>query len=322
MNLVEKLETLSKLERAVSGSNIIQVNHENLDLFAKTEFQLFGGSTKMRPAYRILLEALKSGEINESTQIIESSSGNFAIAMSMLCKILNLHFTAVVDKNTNPGTIQFLNNFASEVVIIDERDTTGGYLLNRLRYIDNFIKINPNSYWTNQYANINSFQSHYETTASEIINQLPTVEYVFIAAGTCGSLSGISTRLKEFNSNIKIIAVDVVGSVIFGEQSKSRFIPGMGASIIPPLLKKATIDEILMVDEIDAIKGCWNLFNDGYIFAGGSSGTIYSAINKYFEHKHHDKKPIVLFICPDGGRYYNDTVYNKDWVETIFKTKI
>lgn len=322
MNLIDKLETLSKLEKAVSGTSIVPVNDSKLALFAKLEFQLFGGSTKMRPAYRILLEAIKLGKINHETKIIESSSGNFAIAMSMLCKILDLYFIAVVDKNTNPGTIQFLKNFASEVIIIDKRDDKGGYLLNRLKFIDDFIKHNENSYWTNQYENINSFQSHYDGTATEIIEQIPNVEYIFVAAGTCGSLSGISQKIKLYNPNIKIIAVDVVGSIIFQDISKSRFIPGMGASIKPPLLNKAIIDDIVMVDEIDAIIGCQQLFKTGYIFAGGSSGTVYSAIQKYFADKTFTKPPQVLFICPDGGRYYNDTVYNSDWVESTFKTKI
>lgn len=316
---LDALLKLKSIEKSVYGSSIVPVFDERLDLRAKLEFQLLGGSTKVRPAYRILKDYIVSGKIKENTSIVESSSGNFAIAMAMLCRIAGVNFIPVVDLNTNVNTIKFLEFFCKEVVVIDKIDENGGYLLNRLRYIEEAVQFNSNLLWPKQYSNLNNYFAHYETTGQEIIEAFPDVEYVFIAAGTCGSLSGISSALKEYDSSIQIIAVDIEGSVIFGGEPKRRYIPGMGASVTPGLLKYAQYDEVVYVDEADVPQGCYDLFDKGFIFAGGSSGTVYHAIQEYFKNKILTTKPKVLFVCPDGGRYYIDTIYNNNWVKETFQ---
>ena len=127
--------------------------------------------------------------------------------------------------------------------------------------------------------------------------------------------SGVSNRVKEKWPNIKIIAVDAEGSVIFGGPPKKRHIPGLGSSIQPPLIHHAIIDELIMVSERDTIAGCEALLKQHGIFAGGSSGTVYSAISSYAAKiADNENPPSALFLCPDRGAAYLDTIYNPEWV--------
>jgi cysteine synthase A len=319
LELIEKLDKLLNIEKSIKNSSIVSLQHTKLNLYAKLEFQLFGASTKIRPAFLIMKSAIERGLIDLDTTIIESSSGNFAIAMAMLCRVLNLKFIAVIDKNANRNANSFLKFYAHDVVVINEPDERGGYLLNRLEYVKNYIDSHDNVYCPNQYKNMDSMYSHYYGTGGEIVRDIKDLDYIFIAAGTCGSLAGISRRVKKHYKNIKVIAVDVVGSIIFGGNSKKRYIPGMGSSLTPDLLKYAKYDEIIYVNEENIPEGCYGLFDKHYIFGGGSSGTVYYAIEKYFEDKQFDKNPNVLFLCPDGGRYYLETIYNKAWVKNTFE---
>ena len=321
IDLIEKLDKLLSIEKSIRNSSTILLEYDKISLYSKLEFQLFGASTKIRPAFYILRSAIEQGLINSDTTIIESSSGNFAIALAMLCKILDLKFIGVIDKNSNRNVNSFLEFYAHKVVVIDNPDARGGYLLNRLEYIKDYLDSHDNIYWPNQYTNMDSMYAHYYETAGEIIRDVEHLDYIFIPAGTCGSLSGISRRVKKHYKNIKVIAVDVIGSIIFGGNSKKRHIPGMGSSMTPELLQYAKYDDVIYVDEENVPQGCYSLFDNHYIFGGGSSGTVYYAIEKYFENKIFDKKPNVLFTCPDGGRYYLETIYNKEWIKKTFKDK-
>ncbi|MFH0854110.1 MAG: pyridoxal-phosphate dependent enzyme, partial [bacterium] len=118
---------------------------------------------------------------------------------------------------------------------------------------------------------------------------------------------------KERFPNVKIIAVDIEGSVIFGGLPKKRHIYGMGSSIVPKILKRAKIDEVVIMDEISSVKMCHELLEHHSIFAGGSSGTVFAAVKKYFAEKKYGKKPKVVMIFPDRGDRYMNTIYNQEW---------
>jgi len=106
------------------------------------------------------------------------------------------------------------------------------------------------------------------------------------------------------------VAVDAVGSVIFGQRPRHRYIPGIGSSIVPDLLRYALIDDTVHVREIDTIDGCHALLQDHQILAGGSSGSSYAAIRTY---PFPEPSPTVLFLCADRGTAYLDTIYDTAW---------
>ncbi|MCY9508504.1 2,3-diaminopropionate biosynthesis protein SbnA [Paenibacillus larvae] len=313
------LTKLKTLVNRIGNTPLIQLEHEKINLFAKLELHNFMSSVKIRPAYYILKTAIESGEINQNTTVIESSSGNFGVALATLCKYLHIKFIAVIDPNINSNYEQMLRSIAYDVVKVTTPDPTGGYLLTRVKTVQELCQQIPYSFWTNQYENPNNPLSHYLGLGAELVGHFGHLDYAFIGVSSGGTISGISQCLKESFPHVKIIAVDSEGSVIFGDKPKKRYIPGLGSSMVPPNVKRALIDEIIHVSEINTVEGCKQLFEEHAIFAGGSSGTSYYAINQYFEKMKPGEKPNVVFICPDSGVPYINTIYNQDWKMWLYE---
>ncbi|SDW04256.1 cysteine synthase A [Marininema mesophilum] len=311
------INKLQQVRAFIGNTPLVQLDYDRLEIFAKLEYHNLMNSIKVRPAYHILKAAIKKGEITPSTTVVESSSGNFGIALAALCRQLQIKFVPVIDPNINNAYEDILRALSYRVEKVTERDRTGGYLLNRLQKVRELLQGIPDSYWPNQYENPLNYESHYFGVGSEIAHHFEVLDYAFIGVSTGGTIAGISHRLKEKFPKIKIVAVDLVGSVIFGGPPKKRHIPGIGASMVPKQIERALIDDVVMVKEIDAIDGCHRLFEEHGVFAGGSSGSCYHAIHHYFSEMDLVERPKVVFLCPDGGTAYVNTVYNADWVAQL-----
>src|SRR5437667_11630443 len=109
------------------------------------------------------------------------------------------------------------------------------------------------------------------------------------------------------------IAVDTEGSAIFGGAPRKRHIPGVGSSIVPPLLSHARIDDVVLVPERETVQACRELLTTHGLFVGGSSGSAYAAIKRYKAKMTGPKRPTVLFVCADRGTPYLDTVFDTGW---------
>jgi len=290
---------------------------KGMDLFAKLEYVNPVGSIKDRSAYWILQRAADRGEIGEETTVIESSSGNFAAALATFTHLVSLRFIPVIDPNISSAYESFLRRICPEVVKVEERDDTGGFLKTRLQKVQELCASIPNAYWTNQYGNPDAMDAHYELTATEICVDFDSLDYVFIGVSTAGTIAGVSRRLKEHYPDVRIIAVDTEGSVIFGGPPRKRYIPGVGSSIVPPLLSHALIDDVVLISERDAVEACRELLTIHGLFVGGSSGTAYAAIKRYAPKMPASKHPTVLFLCPDRGGPYLDTVFDPVWAARL-----
>jgi 2,3-diaminopropionate biosynthesis protein SbnA len=309
---------MAALARAMRPTPIVALEQDGVRLLAKLEFQNPVGSLKDRPALWILKSAIERGDINADTTIIESSSGNFAVAVAAYCQMLGLKFIPVIDPNISKLNEATLRASCATVIQVDKPDEVGGYLKTRLDVVHRLKSEIPNSFWTNQYGNPDGMHAHYHLTGGEICNQIAELDYMFVGVSSAGTISGISRRLKEKFPKVKIIAVDAVGSIIFGGPSKKRYIPGIGASIQPQLLSHARIDDVVHVPEIDTVKGCRELLSRQGLFVGGSSGTVYAAISNYLPRmKRKGTPPSVLFLCADRGFPYAATVYNPAWVARL-----
>ncbi|HEU4963631.1 MAG TPA: 2,3-diaminopropionate biosynthesis protein SbnA [Bacilli bacterium] len=311
------LEKLHSLEHLIGNTQVVPLEHDQVNLFTKLEYQNLTGSVKVRPAYYILESAIKRGEIDEHSTVIESSSGNFAVALGTLCKRLGLTFIPVIDPNINSIYENVLLSLTDQVEKVYDRDETNGFLLTRLQRVQDLLKTTPGSFWTNQYGNPDAVNGHYYGLGEEIGRDFEELDYVFLGVSSCGTIAGVSKRLKEKFPNIKVVAVDSQGSVIFGDTPRKRFIPGIGSSLVPTNLQEAQIDDVLHVPEVEAIDGCYEMLNKHSLFVGGSSGSVYAAIRRYFQNKTFAKKPNVLFICADNGTPYVNTVYNREWVNKL-----
>jgi cysteine synthase A len=201
----------------------IPLKLENLDsikVYAKLEGQNPTGSIKDRAASYILNKLISMREVNEKTIIIESSSGNFGIALASYCRKFGMIFYCVIDKNISPENETILCKLATKVYKISEADENGGYLLNRIRKVKQILQENKNSYWVNQYENPYNAEAYYSTLGKEICDFVKDIDYVFIGVSSGGTITGVSQKIKEVYPLAKIIAVDIDGSIIFGGKPK------------------------------------------------------------------------------------------------------
>jgi len=290
-----------------------------MDLFAKLEYVNPVGSIKDRSAYWILKRAAERGEIGDDTTVVESSSGNFAAALAAFTRLVGLRFIPVIDPNISGTYESFLRRLCPTVVKVEQRDDTGGFLKTRLQMVEQLSAALPNAYWTNQYGNPDAVEAHYLLTAGEVCADFAALDYVFIGVSTAGTIAGMSRRLKERYPKVKIIAVDVEGSAIFGGAPRKRHIPGVGSSIVPPLLSQATVDDVVLVSERESAVACRELLATHGLFVGGSSGTAFAAVQRYAPRmaRGGGKRPTVLFVCADRGTPYLDTVFDSTWTAQL-----
>lgn len=289
---------------------------KNVTVLAKMEFMNPGGSIKDRPAKHMVEMGIQAGAIRNDSHIIESSSGNLAIALAMICKLKGLGFTAVVDPKISPANLKMLRLYGANVVSVTEKDENGGYLSTRINTVKRLLQSIPNAVWVNQYANPDNWRSHYYGEAAEILRQVDhKIDYLVIGASTSGTLMGVSRRLKETFQDMQVIAVDIVGSVLFGGKPAPREIPGIGASRVPELLSPGEVDRVIYVDDYESALGCRSLVAEEGIFAGGSSGSSISAIQKLLPEIPEGKS--ILTLLPDRGDRYLDLVYDEDWFEAV-----
>lgn len=308
--------------------------HRGVDLFAKLEYYNPTGSIKDRPAAYIIRHLQLRGTLARNSTVIESSSGNFGIALAAICRALDMKFICVVDPALLPHNAFLLEQYGAEIVRVTERDDTGGYLKSRIKTVHSILERDPKTIWINQYANHMNAQAHYFGTGMEIYKTFSDfgLDVVFVPVGSGGTIAGVSTLLKEQFPSITVVAVDTVGSVIFGGEPKRRYIPGMGSSIRPELIGSAKVDLVLRVEERDAIQGCMELVNRYGLFVGGSSGAVYFAAKQFFDSEKYRETHLAersangtsretrkaLLIFPDKGERYNSTIYNPEWVSTVF----
>lgn len=291
----------------------------NIKVMAKLEFMNPGGSMKDRPARYFIEQGMKEGVIKPNTHLIESTSGNLGIALAMLARYYNLSFTSVVDPKISPTNLKMIKSLGANVVMVDEPDDQGGYLKTRIRKVQELLEMVPNSVWINQYANENNWKAHYHGTGEEMVQQLITsgekADILVAPVSTTGCIMGTSRRLRAQFPDIKVIAVDAVGSIIFGAPPASREIPGIGSSRVPELLNPTEVDEVIYVNDAESAMGCRELLEKEGIFAGGSSGSVIAAIKKLVPTLEGNCNIVTVF--PDRGDRYIDMVYDDQWLAKL-----
>ncbi|WP_282180304.1 2,3-diaminopropionate biosynthesis protein SbnA [Maribacter stanieri] len=282
------------------------------NLYGKLEAANPAGSIKDRTSLFILQEALASGRIKKGDTVIESSSGNMALGLAQTCLYYGLKLIVVVDPKLNSHTEKILKTYGVQIEHVTEPKKEGGYLAARLERVQYLLDTIPNSFWSNQYGNPDNPKTHHKTM-TEIMDSLQgKLDYLFVATSTCGTLMGCADFICENKLDTKIIAVDAVGSVLFGGPPLKRLIPGHGAGVPSQFLNTSRIYDHVYVDDVDCARGCWSLLEKEAILCGGSSGGILSAVKKYSKNIEEGSN-CAMFLCDRGERYL-DTIYNPQWL--------
>jgi cysteine synthase A len=285
-------------------------------LFLKCEGFNFAGSIKLKTATEMVEAADRDGVLTPGSILIESSSGNLGVALSMIAASKGYRFLCVTDPRCNLSTRLLMEALGSQVHIITEPDANGGFLGARIDYVRALCASDDRYVWLNQYANPDNWKAHYRTTAPAIARQFPDLEVLFVGAGTTGTLMGCARYFREGRHPVRIVAVDTVGSVAFGGAPGRRMIPGLGTSVCPPLLDSSLVDEVVRVEETDTVRACHRLARHGFLF-GGSTGTVVSGAMDWLA-QHDARELTAVAIAPDLGERYLDTIYQANWVRDLY----
>ncbi|MDL4774585.1 MULTISPECIES: 2,3-diaminopropionate biosynthesis protein SbnA [Thermomonosporaceae] len=288
-----------------------------LPLHLKCEGFNFAGSVKLKAAAAMIEAAEREGALTPGSIIVESSSGNLGIALSLIAASKGLRFVCVTDPRCNPASMRVMRALGAEVRVISRQDANGGYLESRIGYVRSLCESGDRYVWLNQYANRNNWVAHHRGTAPAIDRQFPGLEVLFVGAGTTGTLMGCARYFRERARPVTIVAVDAVGSVTFGGMPERRMVPGLGTSSRPELVDEAYIDDVVHVPETDTIRTVHALAARGFLF-GGSTGTVVSGAARWLAEKYPGERPVAVAIAPDLGERYLDSIYEESWLVENF----
>ncbi|MFD7446312.1 2,3-diaminopropionate biosynthesis protein SbnA [Streptomyces sp. NPDC059909] len=285
-------------------------------LFLKCEGFNFAGSIKLKAATEMVETAEREGILTPESILVESSSGNLGVALSMIAASKGYQFLCVTDSRCNLSTRLMMEALGSQVHIIAGQEANGGFLGARIDYVRALCASDDRYVWLSQYTNPNNWRAHYRSTAPEIARDFPGLDVLFVGAGTTGTLMGCARYFREWHRPVRIVALDSVGSVIFGGAAGRRMIPGLGMSMRPPLLDEAYVDEVILVEESDTIRACHRLARHGFLF-GGSTGTVVSGAMDWLD-RNQARGLTAVAIAPDLGERYLDTVYHTNWLQALY----
>lgn len=244
---------------------------ENKQIFVKLEYYNLTGSIKDRVAFYMIKNAKTKGILKEKQPLIEATSGNTGISLSALGAYYKHPVYIFMPDWASKERIQLMKCYGANISLISKEE--GGFL----RCIEEAKKLakNLNGLFTNQFANIDNFLAHYETTGEEILNQISEPLNGFVSGvGTGGTLMGIGKRLKEKYPNLMITAIepDKMPLISKGKILSQHKIEGIGDDFIPDLIEKNKIDKIILINDYDAINMSRKLSRELGIGVGISSG--------------------------------------------------
>ena len=265
-----------------------------VSIYAKAEWFNPGGSIKDRPARRMITEAIRSGELTKDKVIMDSSSGNTAIAYAMLGAALGYEVEIVTPENVNTERKKAIEAYGAKITFSNPLEGSDG----AIRTAHRLKADNPEKYFMpDQYNNINNLLAHYETTAPEIWEQTKgSVTHFLAGLGTSGTFMGTGKRLKEYNPDIKTIAIQPEESLHGLEGMKH-----MPTSIVPGIYDEEAADEVVFVSTEKAYEMMERLMDTEGIFVGHSGG---AAVCVTLEYAKKLKEGVLVTILPDSGRRY------------------
>jgi cysteine synthase A len=285
-------------------------------LYLKCEGLNMAGSVKLKAATEMVAAAERAGVLGPGSILVESSSGNLGVALSMLAANRGYGFVCVTDSRCNLSARLTMEAMGAQVHVVTEPALEGGLLGARIDYVKSLCTSDRRYVWLNQYLNPANQRAHYRQTAPAIAREFPDLDVLFVGAGTTGTLMGCARYFRQWHRRVWVVAVDSVGSVTFGGPAARRMIPGLGTGVRPAMLDESYVDEVVLVEEPDTIRTCRQMARRGFLF-GGSTGTVVSGAMRWLT-EHDGLELTCVALSPDFGERYLDTVYQTNWVADLY----
>lgn len=292
-----------KKGNVIGNTPMIKINYEYKGkrryVYTKLEYYNLTGSIKDRAVYYIIENAIKRGELKENMPIIEATSGNTGISLSAIGALYNHPVYIFMPDWASKERVSIMKAYGATVKLISKEE--GGFL----KCIEEARKLSEekNGFLANQFSNKDNMLAHYETTAPEIIEQSREELYGFVSGvGTGGTLMGTGMKLKEKYKDLKIVAIepDKMPIISQGRKITQHKIEGIGDDFVPELLDKSKIDDVILVDDDDAINMSRRLAKELGLGVGISSGANFIG-TILLEAK--IQKPVVTIFVDDNKKY-------------------
>lgn len=276
------------------------VEPDMADIIAKLENFNPGGSIKDRICLSMIEDAERKGLLKKGSTIIEPTSGNTGIGLSMIAAIKGYRCILTMPETMSLERIYILKSYGAEVILTSSIEGMSG----AIKKAEELLKKTPNSFMPQQFKNPANPEIHRKTTVQEILKVTNGNLDAFVAGvGTGGTITGVGEVLKKLNSQIKIVAVEPKNSaVLSGKQPGPHKIQGIGAGFIPDILNLEVIDRIIQVDDNDAFNTAKRLAKEEGLFVGISSGAACFAALQVA--KDIGKGKLVVTVLPDTGERY------------------
>ena len=285
-------------------------NSTQTTILGKCEFMNPTHSVKDRIGTNMIKTALEQGLIKENTTVIEPTSGNTGIALASICAGLGIKLILTMPSSMSIERRKLLKALGAELVLTEPEKGMKGAIDKATELAGN----TPDSFIPQQFGNPANPDIHRKTTAKEILADTDgKVDILVVAIGTGGSITGIGEVLKEFNSEIQVIAVEPEASpVLSGGKPGPHRIQGIGAGFVPDVLNTKLFDGIVKVSNEDAIEASRNLAKDEGLLVGISAGANVHASAIIAAKPENKGKVIVTILCDTGERYLSSGLYDDE----------
>jgi cysteine synthase A len=297
---------VDSVQDLIGATPIIRLNNINSNIIAKCEFLNPLGSVKDRIAKNMISKALENGDINKDSTLIEATSGNTGIALAGICASLGMKLILTMPESMSKERVKLFEGLGASVVLTPKELGMQGSL-DKAKELCGSIE---NSMIMSQFSNINNPLAHENCTALEILEQtFKNVDIFITSIGTGGTFMGVSKILKENIPDIKVFAIEPKQSpMISSGNSAPHKIQGIGANFIPDIVDTSVIDEVVLVDEDDAISTARLLAKKEGLLVGISSGANVCGALEIA--KRYPNKTILTFLCDTSERYLSSGIYD------------
>ncbi len=308
------MKIYNDISELVGGTPLVKIKMESkANIFLKLEYFNPSNSVKDRAALNMIKDAEKKGLLHKGSLVVEATSGNTGIALATICSARGYGLILVIPDTMSIDKINHVKALGATVIL-----TPGVFGMKKaFMEAERIHKENPNSFMPHQIDNPANPQIHTETTAVEIWDDMDgRIDVLVAGAGTGGTICGTARKLKELNQSIKIICVEPSGSaVLSGGKRGPHKLQGIGPGFIPDIVDVSLFDEIIRIDDEDAMNTSRSLARKEGLFLGISSGAAtYAAIQISDKYKNKN----IVVIAPDTGeRYLNTELYNEN-IKNIF----